>query len=98
MPNNPRNQQNILADTVLWARRTTIATFVLALSTFVLACATIFSSWFIYGQWSAAVDAQKDTRTQLQAFVTYTGTTQIIGNNQVGKTLSYYFVSRFQNF
>jgi len=65
--------------------------------TVILALATIISSYFIYGQWSAAVEAQNETRQQLKAYVTFEGASQLIGNDPAGKTINYLFRPQFHN-
>jgi hypothetical protein len=68
-----------------------------AFFTFVLAAATIVSSYFIWGQWNAAEEAQTDTRQQLRAYVTFVGGVQILNEDPSGKTVNYFFRPRFHN-
>ncbi len=67
-----------------------------AFFTFVLACATIASSYYISGQLSAMTNAQNDAREQLRAYVTYEGGSQII-NDKAGETINYIFAPIFHN-
>jgi hypothetical protein len=74
-----------------------MATWAMAAFTFILAIATIISSYFIYGQWSASVEAQNETRQQLKAYVTFEGGSSVIGNDPAGKTINYLFRPQFHN-
>jgi hypothetical protein len=77
--------------------RRDMATWTIAAFTIILAFATIITSYFIYGQWTAAVEAQNETRQQLKAYVTFEGGSQITGNDPSGKTINYLFQPRFHN-
>lgn len=71
-------------------------TGVVAIFTVVLAFATLISTYFIYGQWKAAVDAQADSREQSRAFVAFAGGTQVI-NDKDSVTINYVFLMKFHN-
>jgi hypothetical protein len=101
---DPYSNSNTLLPTMT-LMRTTISrngrwvaafTFVLAAATIILAVATIVSTYFILGQWKAAVDAQADSREQLRAYVTFSGGVQIT-NDKEGKSINYIFAPQFRN-
>lgn len=68
-----------------------------AFFTFVLACATIASSYFISGQLSAMTNAENDAREQLRAYVTVENGIQI-ANDKEGQTINYIFAPIFHNY
>ena len=86
----PTDQNSAHRDIAKWTKW--VAAF-----TFILAIATGISSYLIYGQWSAALEAQNETRQQLKAYVTFTGGSQIISNDPGGKTINYLFQPQFHN-
>ena len=71
-------------------------TRVVGIFTGLLFIATIGTNIFVGLQWKAAVDAQKDSRIQLGAYVTFAGGRQI-NNNSGNTTINYIFAPQFRN-
>jgi hypothetical protein len=93
-----KDSDEISGKLVTWTKVVGVFTGLLFVATLCLFFATGMTAYFVWGQWNAAIDTQNDARKQLDAFVVFAGGTQIIGNDPQGKTLSYIFVTKFQNF
>lgn len=92
MAEQPHNiETQIRRDLVKWTRA--VAGF-----TGLLFLANVVANFFIYEQWRVANEAQVDTRSQLRAFVRFTGGAIIITNDKDGNPTFYGFVPTFQNF
>jgi hypothetical protein len=68
----------------------------MAIATILLFVASLIADCFVYGQWTAALNAQKDNRLQQSADVTFMGGTQI-ANDKNGTTINYVFAPRYHN-
>jgi hypothetical protein len=91
--NNPNNIQSPLdRDMVKWTRA-------VAIFTGLLVAANVVSNLFIYGQYRALNDTQKDNREQLRAAVTVEKSILVLpGIDQNKKLTGYAFVVSFHNF
>jgi hypothetical protein len=81
-------ETQIRRDLVKWTRA--VAGF-----TGLLFLANVVANFFIYQQWRVANEAQVDTRSQLRAFVKFTGGSIIITNDKYGNPTFYIGLNRF---
>ena len=80
-----------------WTKAVARFTGLLALFTALLVIASVVTSIFIWEQWQASLDAQRDIREQLRAVVTQGGVTVVPANVKDGKPAAYAFFFNFQN-
>jgi hypothetical protein len=80
-----------------WTKAVARFTGLLALFTFLLVVTSTVTDGFIYLQWQASLDAQRDARQQLRAVIAQGGVSVLPTNVKDGKPTTYLFFFNFQN-
>src|SRR5271165_6786914 len=78
-----------------WTKAVARFTRLLAWFTFLLVVTSAVTNYFIYKQWQASLDAQRDTREQLKAVVAQGGVNVLPANVKDGKPTAYAFFFAF---